>query len=86
MTRYRYATVLEAQNDGKPPNDNIEKGDKIVRAGKHEEDNIQYMTEDNDLAVVEYEAIEVYEANDVMDEREAQEFAKDQWFAQQDND
>jgi hypothetical protein len=80
MSSYKYATVLEAQSDGKPPNDNIEKGDKIVRAGKHETDSIEYIADDNDIAVVEFEQVACYESDTKMGEREAQKFAKDQWF------
>lgn len=80
---YRYASVLEAQNDGKPPNDNIEAGDKIVRAGKHETDSIEYMGEDGDLLAIEFEAVSIYESDSQMGERQAQEFARDRFFEEQ---
>jgi len=80
MNNYRYATVLEAQSDGKPPNDNIEKGDKIVRAGKHDTDSIEYMTDSGDLDAVAFEQVALYESDTKMGQREAQKFAKDQWF------
>jgi hypothetical protein len=86
MSNYTYASVLEAQSDGKPPNDNIEEGQKIVKAGKHETDQIEYMTEDGDIDVVEYESVTIYESDSQMSEREAQEFAKDQWFAEVDDE
>jgi hypothetical protein len=74
--------VLEAQSNGKPPNDNIEQGDKIVRAGKHDTDSIEYMADDNSLCSVEFEAVEVYESDSSMSEREAHNFAKEQWFGE----
>lgn len=80
MSRYNYATVLEAQSDGKPPNDNITEGQKIVKAGKHQTDRVEYIAEDGDIDAVEYQAVEVFESKSKMDEREAQEFAKNQWF------
>lgn len=83
MTQYKYATVLEAQNDGRKPNDNFEKGDKTVKAGKHESDSIEYMTEDNEIHVIEFEPVATYESEHRMGEREAQEFARDQWFNDQ---
>lgn len=82
MTQYRYATVLEAQSDGKPPNDNIEEGQKMVKAGKHESDSIEYMTEDNSIDVVEYDAVAVYESDSQMTQKEAHKFAKEQWFSE----
>jgi hypothetical protein len=86
MSQYNYATVLEAQSDGKPPNDNITEGQKIVKAGKHDTDQIEYITEDGDLDAVGYESVEVFKSETSMSEREAQEFAKEQWFEQQDNE
>jgi len=80
MSQYTHATVLEAQSDGKPPNDNITKGQKIVKAGKHDTDQVEYITEDGDLDAVAYESVEVFESSEKMSEREAQEFAKEQWF------
>jgi len=84
MSNYRYATVLEAQQDGQPPNDNIEQGDKIIRAGKHETDSIEYLAENNDMAVIEFEAVKVFESDSMMSESEAHEFAKEQWFGEDD--
>ena len=77
MTQYKYGTVLVAQNDGKPPNDNLEEGDKIIRAGKHETDSIEYITEDNDIHVIAFETIGVYESDSRMSQREAHEFARE---------
>jgi len=80
MSNYRYATVLEAQSDGKPPNDNINQGTKIVRAGKHKSDQMEYMTDDNDIDVVEFQQVALFESESEMSKREAQQFAKEQWF------
>lgn len=77
---YSYATVLEAQSDGQPPNDNIEQGDKIVKAGKHDTDSIEYMTESGDFASVAFEQVACYESDSKMSKREAQQLAKEQWF------
>lgn len=79
MTQYKYGTILEAQDDGQPPNDNIEEGDLIIKAGKHEADSLEYMGSDGDLLAVEFEAVAVYESNTRMSEREAQSFARDRW-------
>jgi len=86
MSNYTYASVLEAQSDGKPPNDNIEEGQKIVKAGKHETDSIEYMTDAGGIDVVEYESVAIYQSDTQMGEREAQEFAKDEWFAEVDDE
>lgn len=86
MSNYCYGSVLEAQNDGYPPNDGIDEGDLIVRAGKHEADSIEYMTEDDEIEVISFESVGIYEADEPMSEREAQEFAKDQWFKENDAD
>lgn len=83
MSSYKYATVLEAQNDGRPPNDNIEAGAEIVRAGKHETDQIEYLTDDNDVHVIEFEQVAVYESETRMTQREAHEFAKQRWFGEE---
>lgn len=80
MTQYRYATVLEAQNDGQPPNGNIETGDKIVKAGKHATDSIEYLNEDKDMCAIEFESVAVYKSDKRMTQREAHELAKDEWF------
>jgi hypothetical protein len=80
MAQYKYATVLEAQQDGKPPNDNIEKGDKMVKAGKHESDTDEFLDEENGIQVLEYEAVAIYESDYKMTKKEAHKFARDQWF------
>lgn len=81
MSQYKYVTVLEAQSDGKPPNDNMEKGDKILKAGNHETDSLEYIAEDKDIDVIEFEAVKVFEADRRMSKREIQEFGKEEWFA-----
>ena len=80
MTQYKYVTVLEAQNDGKAPNDNLEQGDNIVKAGKHETDSIEYITDDNDIHVISFESVEMYESDNRMSETEAHELAREKWF------
>jgi len=80
MNQYNYATVLEAQSDGRPPNDNITEGQLIAKAGKHDTVQVEYITEDGDLDAVAYESVEVFESPEKMSEREAQEFAKEKWF------
>lgn len=80
MAQYRYVSVLEAQSDGKPPNDNIEKGQKILKAGKHDTDSIEYMTDDGSIDCVEYEQVAVFEAERRMSETEIHNFGKEQWF------
>jgi len=81
MSQYKYVTVLEAQSDGKAPNDNMEKGDKILKAGRHDTDEIEYIAEDKDIDVIEFEAVKVFEADKRMSERAIQEYGKEQWFA-----
>lgn len=80
MSQYKYATVLEAQNDGRKPNDNLEKGDKIVKAGKHKTDSIEYLDENNGIHVIKFEAVATYESDTKMSDSEAQRLAKDRWF------
>ena len=79
MSNYQYATVLEAANDGKPPNDNVEAGDITVKAGKHDEDSISYITEENDMHTLEFDVLEQVELPHAMGEREAIEYAADNW-------
>jgi len=80
MAKYRYVTVLEAQSDGKPPNDNITEGQKILKAGKHETDTVEYITDDGGIDSVTYTAVEVFESDELMIESQAHEFGKDRWF------
>lgn len=80
MSSYKYASVLAAQNDGKPPNDNIEKGDKILKPGKHETDSIEYLDDENGMHVIEFESVAVYESDTKMNESQAHELAKERWF------
>mgnify|MGYP000016932796 CR=1 FL=1 len=79
MSDYQYATVLEAANDGKPPNGNVESGDITVKAGKHDEDSISYITKDNDMHTLQFDALLEVELPHAMGEREAIEYAADQW-------
>lgn len=81
MSQYKYVTILEAQSDGKPPNDGIEEGDKILKAGKHDTDAIEYMTEDGGLDSVGFTQVELYEAPRKMSKQEIEEYGKEEWFA-----
>jgi len=62
--RYRYVTVLKALNDGEPPNDNIKEGDEIVKPGKHTDDEITYLKEDNGIGVIRFEQSELLDAGE----------------------
>lgn len=80
MSGYKFVSVLEAQNDGRPPNDNIEEGDKIVKPGKHNTDSIEYLGESNDIHIIEFEQVAEYSSDEYMTESEAQELAQSEWF------
>lgn len=77
---HRYATVFEALNDGEPPNDNIEKGDKILELGKDEEHQLTYIGEDGEIKSVNFEMVDQYDHGEQASETEILEAAKDWWF------
>lgn len=80
MSQYKYATVLEAQNDGKPPNDNIEKGTRILKPGEHDTDTLPYLGEDGEMEKIRFERVELIEADRRMNAAEIERYAKDQYF------
>lgn len=86
MTTYTHATILEAQNDGKPPNDNIEEGDKHIKAGKHKSDQLEYLDENNEIQVINFEPVETYDFGERMDSQTAIRRAKDRWFEENEDD
>jgi len=78
MTTYRYGTLLRAKNDDPHPDNDVEEGDLHIKAGKHEDgDRYEVMTEGK-IAVVELETVKVYEADEPMSQRQAQQFVRDQ--------
>lgn len=74
---YQYATILEVQNDD-PRNDTSE-GDIFIEAGKLEDGDSYTVLGDDEIVTVEMEAVEIYELPERMSEREAQEFARDEY-------
>lgn len=82
--KYRYATILRALNDGKPPNDNIEEGDEIVKPGKHESDEITYLTEDRQIATIRFEQSQVIDGGEAgYTESEIIDFAGEELYGEE---
>lgn len=77
MSRYKYGTILEVQNDD--PHNGLEAGDIIIEAGKLEDCDSYTVLADEGPVKVEMETVEVYENDRKMGEREAKEFARDRY-------
>lgn len=80
---YRYATILRALRDDPHPDHSIEEGDLIIEPGKLEDGDEYTVLTDAGPAVVSFEAVSVYESDEPMGEREAVEFAHDQYVQEQ---
>lgn len=81
MTRYRYGTILEVQNDD--PTNGIDEGDILIEAGKVDDGDSYTVLADEGPVTVEMETVVVYESDSEMGEREAKEFARDRYVAEQ---
>jgi translation initiation factor IF-2 len=84
MTRYRYGTILEVQNDDS--RNGIDEGDILIEAGKLDDGDSYTVLTDDGPVTVEMETVAVYQSDTVMGEREAKEFARDQYVAEQEAD
>lgn len=77
MTSYKYATLLRATADDPHPDNEVSEGDLHVKAGKHEDGDQYEVLTDEQVAVVEFETVAVYEADRQMSKRQAAKFARD---------
>jgi len=77
MTSYKYATILRATTDDPHPENDVSEGDLHIKAGKHEDGDQYTVLGEEQVAVVAFETVAVYEADQKMSKREAVEFARD---------
>ena len=84
MTRYRYGTILEVQNDDS--RNGIDEGDILIEAGKLDDGHSYTVLTDDGPVTVEMETVAIYKSDTKMGEREAKEFARDQYVAEQEGD
>jgi hypothetical protein len=78
MTQYKYGTLLEVQNDDPHPDNDVEKGDLHIKAGKHEDgDQYEVMTEEQ-VAAIKLEPIAIYESDQRLSKRKMHKFVRDQ--------
>lgn len=80
---YRYATILRYTTDD--PKNDVEEGTHTIKAGKQDGDEYTVLTEEGPKKI-ELEAVEVYESDTLMTEKEAADFARDQWFDEQEGE
>lgn len=77
MSTYKYATLLRATTDDPHPENDVSEGDLDIKAGKHEDGDQYTVMAEEQLAVVAFETVAVYEADQKMSKREAAKFARD---------
>lgn len=78
MTQYKYGTLLRATRDDPHPENDLEEGDHVIEAGKLPEgDSHTVLAPDEGPVKVEFETVEIYEADRRMDAAEMQRFVRE---------
>lgn len=71
MTQYKYGTLLRATEDDPHPENDVEEGDHHIKAGKLEDgDSYTVLVPDEGPVEVEFETVEIYEAEHRMNAAE----------------
>jgi hypothetical protein len=80
MTQYKYGTILRAVDDDPSERGDIEEGDLILKAGKHEDGHSYQTLTSDDIATVRFEAVAVYECPDWLSKSAMIDFTRDQYI------